>query len=86
MFRTLSINQFHKLEKLAEEEGGGAKAAKAYAESCLTSDLLPRKTQWRVYLELADLSKREKQWDQARHYYSVVCSTQPYDAQGWHGW
>ena len=71
---------------MPEEQGGGALAAKAYAETCLANDAVPRKAQGRVYLELADLSKREKQWDQSRHYYSVVCSTWPYDAQGWHGW
>ena len=78
--------QFRAKEKAPESSGGGPQAARQYAEECLEKELLPRKVHWRLYLELADLAKRENLWTEARRLYFVACSSQPFAAQGWLEW
>lgn len=38
---------------------------------------------WKLYLELADLAKRENRVDEARRLYKKVCRLQPHASQGW---
>jgi len=56
-------------------------AAKEYAMACF--DLLPKKVHWKLYLEMADLAKRENRIDEARKLYKKVCRLQPHASQGW---
>jgi len=44
---------------------------------------IPQKIHWRVYLELADIAKRESKFADARHFFKLVVSVQPYAYQGW---
>lgn len=64
----------------------GSAAARAYAHRCLSNDLLPAKAHWRVYLELAELAKREDQWMNAQKLFCKACETQPFAAQAWLDW
>ena len=64
----------------------GAAAARAYAHRCLTNDLLPVKAHWRVYLELAELAKREHRWTDAQKLHCKACEAQPFAAQAWLDW
>jgi tetratricopeptide (TPR) repeat protein len=36
---------------------------------------MPQKIHWRVYLELADLAKRESKFQDARYFFKIVVST-----------
>jgi len=54
-----------------------------FARSCLDSEEFPVSVQWRIYLELADLSKRANKFKEARTLYKKVCTIQPYACQGW---
>jgi la-related protein 1 len=56
-------------------------AAKEYALACF--DLLPQKVHWKLFLEMADLAKRENRIDEARRLYRKVCHLQPHASQGW---
>lgn len=44
---------------------------------------MPKKIQWRVYLDLADYAKRESKFDESRYLFKIVVSQQPYAYQGW---
>mmetsp|Transcript_15225 Transcript_15225/g.22390 ORF Transcript_15225/g.22390 Transcript_15225/m.22390 type:complete len:1864 (+) Transcript_15225:253-5844(+) len=44
---------------------------------------LPRHIHWRVYLELADLAKRNNDFQHARTLYTKAINIQPYASQGW---
>jgi tetratricopeptide (TPR) repeat protein len=66
---------FRQKEKVSFEE------AKQYAEECFV--LLPGKVHWRLYLELADLAKRENHFKVARKLYRKATKLQPYASQGW---
>ena len=44
---------------------------------------LPVSVHWRVYLEMADLAKREKEFRQARRLYRLSTKLQPTAAQTW---
>ena len=44
---------------------------------------IPQKIHWRIYLDLADLAKRESKFTEARHLYKTVVAIQPYAYQGW---
>jgi hypothetical protein len=44
---------------------------------------LPQKIVWRVYLDISDFAKRESKFDQARFFYKLAITTQPYAYQGW---
>jgi len=67
--------QFRAREKTSFE------AAKNLALTCF--DHLPQKVHWRLYLEIAELSKRENRFQEARDIYRRVCNMQPYACQGW---
>ena len=60
-------------------------AARAHATACLDRSndriYLPRSTHWRVYLELADLSKRQNRVEDARASYRKACNLQPRASQ-----
>ncbi len=47
---------------------------------------IPENLKWRVYLELADLSKRRNSFDEARKFYKSACEIQPLATQGWLEW
>lgn len=67
--------QFRIKERLSFE------AAKDYAMACF--ELLPLKVHWKLFLELADLAKRENRIAEARRLYRRVCRLQPHAAQAW---
>jgi tetratricopeptide (TPR) repeat protein len=67
--------------QLRVKEKDSFHAAKSFGLSCI--DLLPEKIHWRVYLELADLAKRENRFDEARELYKLANTSQPYAAQAW---
>ncbi|CAM9244838.1 unnamed protein product [Chrysoparadoxa australica] len=56
-------------------------AARTFAMECF--DLLPIKVHWRLYLEIADLAKRENRFAEARKLYRKVTKLQPFASQGW---
>ena len=56
-------------------------AAKEYALACF--ELLPVKVHWKLFLEMADLAKRENRIEEARRLYRRVCHLQPHASQGW---
>lgn len=59
-------------ERRKKALGRGAEVAREYALSVLERGLLPEKVHWRVFLELADLSKRENQFEDARRLFAKV--------------
>uniref|UniRef100_A0A7S4M9K9 Uncharacterized protein n=1 Tax=Vannella robusta TaxID=1487602 RepID=A0A7S4M9K9_9EUKA len=73
------FKQFYRSFKQKEKEG--YKEASQYAIEHL--EILPEKVHWRVFLELADLAKRENRISKAREYYEQVNKLQPTAAQGW---
>jgi len=75
----MKFKQFYRGFKQFEKEG--YKEASSFAIENL--ETLPEKVHWRVYLELADLAKRENRIDEARNYYEQVNRLQPTAAQGW---
>ncbi len=58
-------------------------AAATFATQCLQNEEYPTSVHWRIYLELADLSKRANKFYEARELFNRVCSLQPYASQGW---
>jgi tetratricopeptide (TPR) repeat protein len=44
---------------------------------------VPQKVHWRVYLEIADFAKREARFDEAKFFYKLAITNQPYAYQGW---
>jgi hypothetical protein len=75
----LAFKEFYRQFRAKEKYlPGGSVAAREHALECLTDDLIPRKVHWRLYLELADLAKRENNWEEARRLYSTACESQPY--------
>ena len=38
---------------------------------------------WRVFLDIADIAKRESKFDEARHFFKIAVSVQPFAYQGW---
>ena len=71
------FKQFRLEEKMSIEK------AKQFAASALDSAEMPESIHWRVYLELADLSRRSNEYSEARRLYQKVCQLQPYASQGW---
>ena len=66
---------------LYHREKESFESTKAFIESYI--DLLPEKIHWKVYLELADLAKRENRLEEARELFKKVTVIQPYASQGW---
>ena len=62
----------HRGGRRSKGMGRGAEVAREYALSVLEKGLLPEKVHWRVILELADLSKRENQFGEARRLFAKV--------------
>ena len=59
------------------------RAAAKFATDCLLSEEFPTTVHWRIYLELADLSKRDNKLEVARELFHQVCIMQPYASQAW---
>lgn len=74
-----TYKQFFKQFKAKEKDG--LLPAQEFAEQNLKQ--LPVKVHWKVYLELADLAKRENSLKLARRFYRRVIQLQPYASQGW---
>jgi tetratricopeptide (TPR) repeat protein/type II secretory pathway pseudopilin PulG len=64
-----------------ETLGKGMGYAQELADRCMVE--LPQAVHWRVYLELADLAKREKNFRQARRLYRHATELQRTAAQTW---
>ena len=75
----LKFKTFYKTFKAKEKEG--FEVAKKYAIEFLP--LISEKSHWRIFLEMADLAKRENNIKDARHYYQIVNRIQPLASQGW---
>jgi la-related protein 1 len=71
--------EFSKTFKDKEKDG----FAKTVEWTSQNLAFLPQKIHWKIYLQLADLAKRENQRKQAKYYYQLVNETQPYAAKGW---
>lgn len=83
----LALKEFYREFRAKEKASGGDPTlARSYAERCLQDELIPEKAHWRIYLELADLAKRENKWAEARAFYRTACQTQPYAPQCWLEW
>lgn len=74
------FKQFYRTFKVKEKEEGYTEA-KRFADECLSQ--LPEKIHYRIYLELADLAKRENKIREARRFYQMVSKLQPGASQGW---
>jgi hypothetical protein len=70
-------------KKFREQERLSFEEAEEHAKKVLEDDSLPESIHWKVYLELADLSKRANKFLEARLLYQQVCRLQPYASQGW---
>ena len=55
--------------------------AKAYANECL--DIMPEAVGWRVYLQVADFSRRNNNMEEARQYYRLACEASPRSHAAW---
>ena len=75
----LKFKDFYRQFRAREKESFDE--AYAYAQEGL--ETLPKKIHWRVYLEMADLAKRENKFSDARQLYKTVNKLQPYAPQGW---
>jgi len=75
----VQFKAFFKQFKQKEKEG--LEAATEFANSHF--EILPKKVHWKVYLEMADLAKRENHIERAVQYYEMVNKLQPYAYQGW---
>jgi tetratricopeptide (TPR) repeat protein len=75
----LKLKNFHRQFKQAEKEGFDG--AIAFARESMLS--LPSEIHYRVYLEMADLAKRQHEYDLADRYYNHVHKLEPRAAQGW---
>jgi len=70
---------FHRQFKQTEKEG--LDRALAFARESMLS--LPAEIHYRVYLEMADLAKREHEYQLAARHYDHVHQLEPRAAQGW---
>jgi len=59
----------------------GERFARDLAQRCMRE--LPETVHWRVHLEMADLSKREKNFSEARRLYRLATELQPSAPQTW---
>lgn len=67
--------------QLKQKEKKGFQEAKEFALSHV--DTLPDKLKWRLYLELADVAKRESMVKDAREYYREATLLHPHASQTW---
>jgi len=70
----------HKLRS-KETQGKGMAYAQELAHRCMAD--LPEAVHWRVYLEMGDLAKREKEFREARRLYRLATELQPTAAATW---
>mmetsp|Transcript_11868 Transcript_11868/g.13801 ORF Transcript_11868/g.13801 Transcript_11868/m.13801 type:complete len:1213 (-) Transcript_11868:1358-4996(-) len=93
----LKFKEFYRQFRLKEK--CSFEAAQQYAIECLQPEFvldshgkasekcnpnsLPEKLHWKIYLEMADLAKRENRFTEARRLYRTVNKLQPYAPQGW---
>ena len=77
-----SSKQFYRVLRLKEREN--VSEAVRFAESALME--VPENVRWRVYLELADLAKRQNDFQRAREYYKCACEKKPQAPQSWTEW
>jgi la-related protein 1 len=75
----LQFKDFYRQFRAREKET--PVSAKNFAEQCL--QWMPTKVHWRIYLEMADLAKRENKLYEARSLYIKVNQLQPFASQGW---
>jgi la-related protein 1 len=75
----LQFKDFYRQFRAKERQS--FEAAKEYALACF--ELLPVKVHWKLFLEMADLAKRENRIEEARRLYRRVCHLQPHASQGW---
>ena len=61
--------------------GKGMGHAQELARECMRE--LPETVHWRIHLEMADLSKREKMFGEARRLYKAATALQPLAPQAW---
>jgi len=64
-----------------ETQGKGIKYAQELAVHCMRE--LPEQVHWRVHLEMADLSKREKNFSEARRLFRLATELMPTAPQTW---
>jgi la-related protein 1 len=76
-----AFKDFYKKFRAAERSS--SQEAEEYAMKVLSDGSLPESIHWKVYLELADLSKRGNKFLSAKNLYQQVCRLQPYASQGW---
>jgi len=75
------FKDFYKTFRSKEKES--VEEAFAYAHEALASKDVPERIHWKIYLEMADLAKRENRFKDARDLYQLVNKTQPFAHQGW---
>jgi len=75
------FKDFYKTFRLKEKES--YESAVEYAKRVLQDPEVPEKIHYKIYLEMADLAKRENKFEKARELYQHVNSKQPYAYQGW---
>eukprot|EP00607_Mallomonas_marina_P009137 CAMPEP_0182422658 /NCGR_PEP_ID=MMETSP1167-20130531/8401_1 /TAXON_ID=2988 /ORGANISM="Mallomonas Sp, Strain CCMP3275" /LENGTH=1499 /DNA_ID=CAMNT_0024600895 /DNA_START=12 /DNA_END=4508 /DNA_ORIENTATION=+ len=74
--------EFYRQFRLKERES--VEAAREYAKDAVL--WVPEDTKWRVLLELADLTKRNNEFKNARKLYQAVSDRQPHASQVWLEW
>ena len=75
----LQFKQFYKTFKAKEKDG--FEDAKSFALEYVST--VPEHIHWKIYLEMADLAKRENRISEARQFYNIVNTVQPLASQGW---
>ena len=69
------MKAFHAKERISFQ------SAKDFAQESFGT--LPEKVHWKIYLEIADLAKRENHFEEARRLYKKVWRSKPCEFQGW---
>jgi tetratricopeptide (TPR) repeat protein len=74
--------EFYRIFRVKERES--LEAARIYATDALS--WVPDKSKWKIYLELAEIAKRNNEFVEARRLYEQVTNLQPLASQGWLEW
>lgn len=77
----LVYKEFCAMLRCREVQGEERPRLQAFVDKCM--EQLPQSLHWRVHLELADLSKREQRFEDARSSYRLAAQLQPHAAQPW---
>jgi len=75
------FKEFYRTFRLKEKTS--LSCAAEFAKDYLDNASTPESMHWRIYLELADLAKRENNFNEARQLFYKVCNLQPHMSQGW---